>query len=192
MVKDNSLIELDNKTKKIFEDIRDICENFLGDSTLTDIDPDRFIDMIKDKISEYKNEYKKITKGKRQNMKIYTIDFIRPMENSHILNIEGNYISFNSIRVFSKEPFEYDIDIRMTIQAECELDVIKNYNYISDIVESIVRKLFEKYFLDKINKYIFDNRLNFQDELAELLQLEFAEYNFKMRHVQYYFQILKK
>lgn len=53
MTKDNSLIELNKKTAKIFEDIKDICESYLGDSILTDTDPDVFISRIKDKISEY-------------------------------------------------------------------------------------------------------------------------------------------
>lgn len=53
MERDNSLIELKKRTTKIFEDIKDICENYLGDSSLADTDPDMFIIMIKDKISEY-------------------------------------------------------------------------------------------------------------------------------------------
>lgn len=53
MAKDNSLIELNKRTTKIFEDIKDICESYLGDSILTDTDPDVSITMIKDKISEY-------------------------------------------------------------------------------------------------------------------------------------------
>lgn len=56
MVEDNSL-KLDNDTTKIFEDIKDICEIYLRDSTLPDIDPDKFITMIKDKISEYDKIY---------------------------------------------------------------------------------------------------------------------------------------
>jgi hypothetical protein len=58
MERDNSLIELKKRTTKIFEDIKDICENYLGDSNLTDTDPDMFIIMIKDKISEYDKNMK--------------------------------------------------------------------------------------------------------------------------------------
>ena len=47
------LDELNKRTMKIFEDIKDICENYLEDSILVDTDPDIFITMIKDKISEY-------------------------------------------------------------------------------------------------------------------------------------------
>jgi hypothetical protein len=97
------------------------------------------------------------------------------------LDIEGNYINFNSICVFSKEAFEYDIDARVVIQTEYDVDSMKYTNCISDIVDIIVRKTFEKYFLNKINKYIFDNvHQTVQKELAELLQLEFIKYNFKM------------
>lgn len=114
-------------------------------------------------------------------MRIYTIDFITPIENSRVLDIEGNYINLDPIRVFSKEPFEYNIDVRMVIQTDHDLDSMEHTLYISDIVETIVRNTFEKYFLDKINKYIFDNRQIVQDELAELLQLELTKYNFKMK-----------
>lgn len=113
-------------------------------------------------------------------MKIYTIDFVTPTEGSHVLNIEGNYIGFNSICVFSKEPFEYNIDIRMVIQTEYDLDSMKNTNEIAGIVEPIVRNLLLKYFLDKTNEYIFDKHQILQEELSELLQLEFIKHNFKI------------
>lgn len=113
-------------------------------------------------------------------MKIYTIDFMTPTE-GHISDIEGNSIGLESITAFSKEPFEYGIDVRAVIQTENDLDSMENTNYISDIVDTTVRKTFEKYFMDKINKYIFDNvRQTVQKELAELLQLELAKYNFKI------------
>ena len=53
MAKDSSSLDLNKRTTKIFEDIRDICENYIGDSVLADADPDLCIAMIKDKISEY-------------------------------------------------------------------------------------------------------------------------------------------
>lgn len=114
-------------------------------------------------------------------MKIYTIDFITPIEGSRVLDIEGNSISLDSISVFSKEQFEYDIDARVVIQTEHDLDGMGNTNRIADIVDTIVRKTFEKYFLNKINKYIFDNNCQIvRNELAELLQLELVGHNFKI------------
>lgn len=114
-------------------------------------------------------------------MKICTIDFVAPIEGSRTLDIEGNYVNLDSISVFSKESFEYDIDARVVIQTEHDLDGMENTNCIADIVGIIVRKTFEKYFLDKVNKYIFDKvHQNVQKELEELLQLEFTKYNFKM------------
>ena len=114
-------------------------------------------------------------------MRIYTIDFTTPTGASRTLDIEGNYINLDSVSVFSKEPFEYDIDARVVIQTEHDLDSMENTNRIADIVDTIVRKTFEKYFSDKINIYVFDNRQIVQDELAKLLQLEFTKYNFKMK-----------
>ena len=113
-------------------------------------------------------------------MKIYTIDFITPIEGSRTLDIEGNYVNLDSISVFSKEQFEYDIDTRVVIQTEFDLDSMENTNRIADIVDTIVRKTFEKYFSSKINKYIFDNVQTVQKELEELLQLELVEYSFKI------------
>jgi hypothetical protein len=113
-------------------------------------------------------------------MKIYTIDFITPIEGSRALDIEGNYVNLDSISVFSKEPFEYDIDARVVIQTEFDLDSMENTNRIADIVDTIVRKTFENYFSSKINKYIFDNLQTVQKELEELLQLELVEYSFKI------------
>jgi hypothetical protein len=115
-------------------------------------------------------------------MKIYTIDFISPIEGLRVLDIEGNSIGLDSISAFSKEPFEYDIDARVVIQTEYDLDSMENTNYIFGTVDIIVRKTFEKYFLDKTNKYIFDNvRQTVQKELSELLRLEFTKYNFKVK-----------
>lgn len=53
MVRDDSLIKLNKRVTEIFEDIKDICESFIGDYILTDTNPDAFITKIKNKISEY-------------------------------------------------------------------------------------------------------------------------------------------
>jgi hypothetical protein len=75
-----------------------------------------------------------------KNMRIYTIDFITPIEGSIVSDIEGNSIGLDSIIAFSKEPFEYNIDARVVIQTENDLDSMENTNYIADIADMIMSR----------------------------------------------------